>query len=356
MTAYAVPPLDRQKAGFRFYFRLVANLFSQYPYIVQSHYSWLFQEAVVRLIGSMSYDIIICEWTPYAIFIKDISSAKTIISAHNIESSIWRRYEAHELNPINKLYMSIQRKKVEAFERRSFAWANGATAVSIKDAEVIRGFGVGYPVGIIENGVDVEYFKPQQVSVDLNMLLFSGSMDWRPNQDAAIYFAKEILPRIRHRRPLVKVTFVGREPPNHVRALNRIPGVTVTGTVDDVRPYIARAAVYIVPLRIGGGSRLKILEAMAMEKPVVSTSIGAEGLQVRHLDHIFITDGPENFAQGVLTCLDDVDLRNRLATQGRRWVENHHRWEDLAMKLNDYINQIGNPGQYPELTDARFLR
>jgi len=342
MTPHTVPPVDRRKTGWRFYCRLLANLFSRYPYIVTSHYSRLFRNKVLELAKSGFYDIVICEWTPYAIFIKDIPKLKKIIVAHNIESSIWARYEANASNPLTRLYISIQRKKIEAFERRCFSWANGATAVCKKDAEVIKGFRVSCPVEIIENGVDVSYFKPWHQPADGNMIVFTGAMDWRPNQDAATYFVNEILPLIRQRRPLVKLAFVGRQPPKHILKLAKIPGVAVTGTVDDVRPYIAKAALCIVPLRIGGGSRLKILEAMAMEKPVVSTSIGAEGLQVRDGKNILIADSPEDFAKAVLICLDDVDLRKSLAIQGRRLVETNYRWEDQAKKLSNYINEIAH--------------
>jgi glycosyltransferase involved in cell wall biosynthesis len=197
-------------------------------------------------------------------------------------------------------------------------------------------------VEVIENGVDVEYFSPQEEDIDNNMLVFTGSMDWRPNQDAVSYFVAEILPRIRERVPSINAVFVGRDPPKGILKLGKLNGVIVTGTVEDVRPFIARAGVYIVPLRIGGGSRIKILEALAMKKPVVSTSVGAEGLRVKPGENIIIVDRAEEFAEAVVSCLGDTDLSRALGKKGRMLVEKYYRWEELGKKYNDYLIAVAN--------------
>jgi glycosyltransferase involved in cell wall biosynthesis len=165
-------------------------------------------------------------------------------------------------------------------------------------------------------------------------------MDWRPNQDAALYFTGEILPRIRKKHPRAAFTIVGRTPPQHIQDLGKIDGVTVTGTVDDVRPWVGRAAALVVPLRIGGGSRLKILEGMAMHKPIVSTSIGAEGLRVTDNHDILLADNPDTFADAVVRCLSDSALRNRLGDNGRKLVEQEYRWDILARKMHEYLCRV----------------
>ena len=193
---------------------------------------------------------------------------------------------------------------------------------------------------VIPNGVDLEFFSPLAQPAPRQHLVFTGSMDWRPNQDAARYFAHEILPLLRQVRPELECTFVGRSPPPDIQSLAAVPGFKLTGTVEDVRPYVERAAVYVVPLRIGGGSRLKILEALAMGRPVVSTTVGAEGLDVVNERHLLLADDPASFAKAVLRALDDRELCERLVAQGRRLVEQHYGWDALAEQFSGFIQEV----------------
>ena len=340
LSPIAIAPPGRKKSGPWFYLKLLGNLASPNPYIVTSHYTERFQAALRETLAREEYDCLICEWTPYAAFIREIKDVKKIIVAHNIETSIWRGYLANETNPLKKLYIRNQARKVERFEKECFGWADGATAVSVGDADKIRDLGVTYPVEVIDNGVDTGYFKPADGAIDRDMLVFTGSMDWRPNQDAAAYFAHEIFPLIKAKRPTAKACFVGRDPGRRVLELAKIDGITITGTVDDVRPYIAAAGAYIVPLRIGGGSRLKIIEAMAMRKAVVSTSIGAEGLKVRDGENILLRDDPRSFADAVIECLEDDRLSLLLATSGLDTVMKYYRWEELGRRLGAYLGRI----------------
>jgi sugar transferase (PEP-CTERM/EpsH1 system associated) len=340
LNPIAVDPPDRRQSGAKFYLRLLKNLSSRYPYIVTSHYTDRFQLKLNEIIESNKIDCILCEWSPYAIFMRALNGPKKIIVAHNVESAIWLGYIANEKNPFKKLYIAIQASKVARFERECFHWADGATAVSRQDAALLSRHSPGYKIEVIENGVDTEYFAPRDAGVDKDMLVFTGSMDWRPNQDAAVYFAREIFPLIRLKQPTVKAYFVGRSPDRRAQELSKITNFFVTGTVDDVRPYIARAGAYIVPLRIGGGSRLKILEAMSMRKAVISTSVGAEGLRVKDGDNILIRDDPAKFADAVISCLEDESLAGRIASQGRETVMAHYRWERLARKLSDYLCKV----------------
>lgn len=336
----AVGELGRRKSGLMFYARLLTNLASPYPYIVTHHRTRLFQRALDKLLAECDFDVVICEWTPYAIYVKDLTSTPSVVVAHNIEASIWRRYLENESNPFKKAYISIQARKVERFERHCFGWAAGATAVSREEARTIAEYGVPYPVAVIDNGVDTEYFRPSDKPADPDTIVFTGSMDWRPNQDAVVYFADEILPRIRTQRPGANVYVVGRNPPPHVRELGLRDGITVTGTVDDVRPYIAQAGVYVVPLRIGGGSRLKILEAMAMNKIVVSTAVGAEGLDVVDGEHILIRDGAESFSRQVVECMENHAAYQQLGVRGRHLVESRYRWEELGRRYSEYLSSV----------------
>lgn len=329
-----------KKSGLLFYLRLGANLFSRLPYIVTSHHSRAYTSAVRNAVASIRPDRILCEWTPYAVFLQDVGGARTVIVAHNIESAIWRRYAEHEKSGLKKWYIGRQAAKVTHFEQTVFRAADGITAVTDTDARQITALAAGTPVCVVENGVDLAYFAPENSATRGQRLVFTGSMDWRPNQDAAEFFIKEIFPLLRPRYPGLKVFFVGRNPPLHTRELSNTPGVTVTGTVEDVRPFIRDAAVYIVPLRIGGGSRLKILEALAMGKAVVSTSVGAEGLAITDGQEFLLADTPEEFARQVAYVLDHENIGRRLGEAGRRLVEGRYGWDMIAERLEQFVVKL----------------
>jgi polysaccharide biosynthesis protein PslH len=341
LNPIAVPPHVPSKEGLAFYIRLLMNLFSCYPYIVQSHYSASFAIALERAVQSSRPDIILCEWTPYAIFAREVTAIPVIISAHNIETRIWERYLEAEGNPLRRWYIGRQIPKVRRFEQETFGRVKGVIAVSSLEADDIRRIAKTCRVEVVDNGVDLTYFNSSAAGSNSNSAVFTGSMDWRPNQDSAHYFCKDILPLIQNKLPDFAVTFVGRTPPQSVLDLQKIKGVSVTGTVDDVRPYIENAGVYIVPLRIGGGSRLKILEALAMKKAVVSTTIGAEGLHFRDNEHLQIADTPEAFAKEVVRLIGDPSLRMRLGEAGRSAVEQSYGWDALAARLEKFLNSVG---------------
>lgn len=332
----AIPP----KGGALFYGRLLLNLLSPDPYIVASHNSPVYREAVVRQVASLQPDLVLCEWTPYAVYVRDLVGPRTVVSAHNVEADIWKRYAETEANPLRRAYILEQWRKVARFEQKALSWVDALLAVSDGDRERLAGVCPGLRARTIPNGVDLEYFHPLAAPADRRHLVFTGSMDWRPNQDAARYFAEHVFPALRARRPDLECTFVGRTPPPEIEKLARIPGFHVTGTVPDVRPYVERAAAYIVPLRVGGGSRLKILEALAMGRPVVSTTVGAEGLEVEHGKHLLLADDPEAFVQAVLRVLDDQDLASSLAAEGTRLVREKYGWNALAGHLARFLEEV----------------
>jgi glycosyltransferase involved in cell wall biosynthesis len=173
--------------------------------------------------------------------------------------------------------------------------------------------------------------------------VFTGSMDWLPNEDAMTFFGREVLPLIRAKEPEVTLRIVGRAPTPPVVRLGRVPGVHVTGRVDDVRPFMQDAAVYVVPLRIGGGTRLKIFEAMAMGKAVVSTRVGAEGLPVVNERHLILADDPHEFASAVVRLLRDVNARRALESAARALVVAHYDWEGVARSLDAALMRVVRP-------------
>ena len=190
------------------------------------------------------------------------------------------------------------------------------------------------PIHVVPTGVDTTFFTPAVGPVTSSRrLVFTGSMDWLPNEDAMLFFCRDILPSIRAEEPEVTLSIVGRAPTPAVARLAQDSGITVTGRVDDVRPHISESAVYVVPLRIGGGTRLKIFEAMAMGKAVVSTAIGAEGLPVRDGEHLLFADEPVAFATAVVRVLRDADGRRRLESAARALVVEQYDWSAVAHEL-----------------------
>src|SRR5262249_31764722 len=206
---------------------------------------------------------------------------------------------------IKRAYLRDQWRKTLAYEREACHRFDQVVAVSAEDREIIQREYKVAEVADVPTGVDTEYFRPRGSSAPaLNRLVFTGSMDWLPNEDGIRYFTEEILPRIKQVVPDVTLTVVGRNPfPGLVELSRRDPSITVTGRVDDVRPFMESATAYVVPLRIGGGTRLKIYEAMAMGLPLISTTIGAEGLPVRDGAELLLADAPEAFAAAVVRIL-----------------------------------------------------
>lgn len=329
-----------RKDGMAFYLRLLRNLVSPLPYIVTSHYTRRYELAVRSNVSEFDPHLIVCEWTPYSYYVRDIFDTQVLLSTHNIEADIWRRYFENESNPARKWYIGEQWRKVRRFEKECLNWVDAAIAVSSQDEEKLRQIRPDLRTLVVPNGVDLDYFTPLPHPAARNRLVFTGSMDWRPNQDAARHFAFEILPELRLLSPDVTCSFVGRSPPADIRSLADIHGIEITGTVDDVRPYVEKACLYIVPLRIGGGTRLKILEALAMGRAVVSTSIGAEGLELVDGKHIILADEPLSFARRVHELMQNPSRCKELGAEGRKLVERKYGWNALARTMEDFVKDV----------------
>jgi glycosyltransferase involved in cell wall biosynthesis len=220
---------------------------------------------------------------------------------------------------------------------------DAVVAVSVADREMMRKEFELKEVYDVPTGVDTEYFTSRGEERDPFGLVFTGSMDWMPNEDAILYFAEEILPRISKLLPPVTLTVVGRNPSKRIQSLAAAnPRIKITGRVDDVRPYVDRASAYIVPLRIGGGTRLKIYEAMAMRKPVISTSIGAEGLPVRDGEELLIADTAEEFVQAMVRTLTDKAFAAKISEQARSVVCEQFGWNRAAEEFSLICERAAN--------------
>jgi glycosyltransferase involved in cell wall biosynthesis len=325
-----VPP----KKGPLFYLRLAANLFSPLPYSVAAHTSRALRAAVAEHARRQPVDLWHCEWTPYAHTLDGLVGGPRVVVAHNVESVIWRRYAETETNPLKRWYIRGQQRKFERFERGALAGATRTVAVSDLDAARFRDDFGAARLGVVENGVDTAYFRPRGEQRDPARLLFLGSLDWRPNLDGVRLLLERVFPAVRAARPDAVLALVGRRPPEELRRRAAAePGVELYADAPDVRPHLARCGLMVVPLRIGGGSRLKILEALASGTPVVSTRVGAEGLNLEPGRRLTVVEEIDDLAAALLADIRDPESARRRAALGRERVLEQYDWDALAQKL-----------------------
>jgi glycosyltransferase involved in cell wall biosynthesis len=291
-----------------------------------------FRREVARVLAAGTFDTVIVDFL-FADANLTRRDIPVVFFSHNVEYLIWKRLADIERRPWRKAILEIEWRKMRRSEGRTVRRADATVAVSDADRRLFLADAPDAAIEIIRTGVDTTYFAPGGAAEIPGRLVFSGSMDWYPNEDAIAYFSERLLPRLKHARPDVALTVVGRNPGSSLRETATRAGIALTGTVDDVRPFIDEGSVYIVPLRIGGGTRLKILEALAMAKPVVSTTLGAEGLTLAPDRHYIAADGDERFADAVLALLADAPARRRLGQQGRQLVVDEHSWDRVAREF-----------------------
>jgi len=333
-----IPHLTRPKFSAGFYAELALNLTSSLPYAIRKYKSEAMTRAIAEALSKDSFDVVISDFLAPAVNLPRDLTTPVVLFQHNVEAEIWRRHYEVQQNPAKRRYLYWQWRKMQHFEKDVCRRVDSVIAVSEADAQMMeRDYGVA-KVYDIPTGVDVDFFQPSNsVTLRPNSLVFTGSMDWLPNEDAMRYFIDDILPLVKRRIPDVHLTIVGRNPyPSLLELAQRDRTLTVTGRVDDVRRYIDDAVAFIVPIRIGGGTRLKIYEAMAMEKPVVSTTIGAEGLPVHDGAHLLIADDPPTFAEAVVKVLSNAEVAMRLGRNAAQLVRQNFGWPGVATTFADF--------------------
>ena len=327
-----IPHPRREKFTTGFYVDLMFNLASSLPYAIKKYESPGMRREIAKRVAGASFDVLVCDFLAPAVNVPPRVACPSVLFQHNVEAMIWKRHYEVQKNAAKKTYLYRQWRKMWAFEAKMCPQFDCVVAVSREDREQMQQeYGVE-AIYDVPTGVDTAFFRPSsETKRKPAHLVFTGSMDWLPNEDAIRYFTEQILPRIKQAVPGVTLTVVGRDPfPGLVELSKRDSSVVVTGRVDDVRPYMDEAAVYIVPLRIGGGTRLKIYEAMAMEKPIVSTSIGAEGLPVANGEEILLADTPETFADAVVGLLQQEDRATEIGKRAAAKVREQFGWDRVA--------------------------
>lgn len=335
-----IPRRERPKEGLRFFAGVARHLFDPLPYAVAQYRSSAYRQAVDAELATGRYDRLVCDFLVPAVNLPSQLPCPSVLFTHNVEAEIWRRHAETATSWLRTRLYRQQWQRMLRFEGRTLARFDRVLAVSDVDRDTFQRLYPGKlaaPAAVIPTGVDTTFFAPQERASTSRRLVFTGSMDWLPNVDGVLYFCREILPLIRNAVPDVTFTIVGRAPTHTVRKLAEEPGVEVTGRVEDVRPYLADAIAYVVPLRIGGGTRLKIFEAMAAGRAVVSTNVGAEGLPTVHGRHLLLADKPEEFSQAVITLLRNTDLRESIEREARALVTTYYDWRQAAAHLEQAI-------------------
>jgi len=295
---------------------------------------------VARLMTAAQFDLCVADFLHATPNVPLDGPLATVLFAHNVEHVIWQRLSRIETRPWRRALLELEWRKMRRYEAQACARARLTIAVSESDRAVLAAHAPRARVCAVPTGVDTAYFTPNGSQETRDALVFTGSMDWFPNEDCIVHFTEAVFPRIRDAVPDVSLTVVGRNPGPRVQRLAAIPGVRVTGTVTDVRPYVAAAAVCVVPLRVGGGTRLKIFETLAMGKAVVSTTVGAEGLPLIPGTHFVQADDPAEFANAVVALLRDPARRTALGRAGRRVVEERYSWSQVVREFEARCEEV----------------
>ena len=341
----------RREPGYTFT-KILRGAVSRTPLPLLNYTTESMRRALEAVLDETDFDIVQVESIHLMGYLPLIRAARSqpliVCDWHNIESELMSRYSEREGNIIRQWYARRTARLMRNFEQRALDEFDAHVTVSERDAERLRSLNSKARIFVIENGVDAAHHseeqlehayvasRAQQAPSDLpirNRIVFVGSMDYHANIDGAVSFSREVWPHLRERKPDLIFTIVGRDPAQEVRELALIPGIEVTGTVDDVRPYYREAIAAVVPLKVGGGSRLKILEAMAAGVPVVSTTLGAEGLKVTHDKNILVADTTEKMIEAIIKLIDKPEQTKQLREAGRSLISNCYDWSKIGGSL-----------------------
>ena len=320
--AVAVNHRETERGQAAFFAELARNVFSALPYSVAKLRSREMMEKCQAELARAHLDYLVCDFVHAAVNLPGKVRLPSILFQHNVEAVIWQRLYQQQTNPVIRKYYEKQWRRMFNFERDTCRRFDAVIAVSEADAQKMQAdYGLSH-VTAIATAVDIDYFRPSPDVVRTpNTLVFTGSLDWTPNIDGLRWFIDSVLPIVAQAVPNVKLNVVGRNPrPDLVAGIKGRAGVELVGRVPDVRPHVQSATASVVPLLVGGGTRMKIFESLALETPVVSTTIGAEGLPLQHDKHILIADTPEDFAQQTIKLLSEQARSAAMGLAGSHYV------------------------------------
>lgn len=328
-----VPWEEVSRSNWRFYRDLAWNLFSPDPFNAAKDYDPALRARARQLLDEARYDLVVCDFVQMARNAIGIWDGPSVLFEHNVEAEIFERHSRTDEGWIRRRFMGYQAAKMRRFEGWAGRQFTRVVAVSERDKEQYERRYGWTNVDVIDTAVDIDYYRPNDSAKQAGTVLFVGSLDWLPNVDGLRWFVAEVWPLVRRDQPEARLRLVGRNPTSEIQSLAEHPGVELVGPVPDTRPWLAESEVSIVPLRIGGGTRLKVFEAMAMGLPVVSTPLGAEGLQVQSGEHLLLAEGAEKVAEAVVRLLRSEALRMALGRAARNLVVTRFSSESVARQF-----------------------
>lgn len=332
-------PIPQEHSPIRWTWDHVRSVLGRRAYTVYAYESRPVTRRIRELLENEDFELVHMDSLDLAYYLPLLKDYPIVCGHHNVESALLQRRAAVQRSRLVRSYMLFQAE----LTRKEEAVALGGFALNLvcsaDDADLLRTIAQGAHVTCVPNGVDTESFQPRDTQGAGGGIVFVGGYTWFPNKDGMEWFAEEVLPRIRESIPEASATWVGRMPPAIGRQFEA-QGVHVTGYVDDIRPYVTGAACFIVPLRVGGGTRLKVVDAWAMGKAVVSTTVGAEGLEAIDGHNVVLRDDPDAFAEAVVDVLRDKELRKRLEQGARSTAERVYDWELIGRHLLSAYQRI----------------
>ncbi len=318
--------------------RMIATLPTPITASASYFHSTKLARTIDRLLAERAFDLIFVHCSSVAHFVSHVRDVPKILDFGDMDSQKWLEYAHYTPVPLSMGY-GWEGKRLEAEEKRLAGKFDLCTATTAAEWDTLKAYGVPTPSDWFPNGVDAEFFSPGKDAYDPDTVVFVGRMDYYPNQQCMFDFCANVLPKLKARRPSIKLQIVGADPSPAVLRLGEIPGVTVTGSVPDVRPYVTRAALTVAPLRIARGTQNKILESMAMGVPVVCSKAAAGGVDAVPGDHLLVADKPDDLCNAVLRLVDNTAERERLAQAGRARVLSNHAWSSSMRRLDGIIDR-----------------
>jgi glycosyltransferase involved in cell wall biosynthesis len=296
------------------------------------------------------YDLLVCDEivvSPYMWDIAGLERTPRLINRQKIDHLHYAEMAASRALGVDKGLDWLEARRLRRFEETEMPRYQGVVVCSQEDRQsaVLQVAGSGAPIEVIVNGADTEFFQPDRKPDLRPTVLLLGTMHYYPNIDAVLHYVQTMHEALRAAIPELQVLIVGHQPPPEIEALRNLPGITVTGSVPDIRPYMARSWIQIVPLRLGGGTRLKIVESMAAGLPVLSTSVGAQGLGAHDGDELMLADDPADFVRKAVTLLSNNDLRTEMAATARTFVEAHYSWQSLGQRFAEFCHTTAARGR-----------
>jgi polysaccharide biosynthesis protein PslH len=331
--------------------RAARNVPMTRPFITEEYRRRDMATNLSRVVAERNIDVIHAHFLHMSQYHPFKGRAAFVHDAHNLEHVLWKRMARTVRNPLTRLFAASQCSKLIRLQQEVGLGSEKCLTLSDEDRTEYRRICPEADVSTVPNGADVAYWRPSPNSSEARSILYFGNLGWAPQVDAALYFHDAILPAIWERMPDAKLYIVGQNPPESIKRL-RSERVIVTGFVSDMRDYIGRATVVVMPLRIGAGTKHRVLQALAMQKALVCTSVAAEGIDLVHGDTALITDEPKEFASHTLRLLQDPDLRAKLGTRGRKLILDRYDWQSIYDRLEETFQEAHRRRNVPAASNG----